>query len=200
MKLQDKIFTLLNIFLNLVKRLKKNTVMALGVLSYPKLKKEDFDTIQKYRKEHDELYFSIVRPHFSFVFPITGIRKQRFIAEVIEKSNGMKSFEFEIKCATINKDAFIDYYHLLLLPEIGYSNIIKLHDRLYSHLFFRELRMDIDFIPHMGIANSKDRYKVKSWVDNWNKKDFSISGMIDSLTVVDYTNNILTDLHEVSLD
>lgn len=173
--------------------------MALGVLAYPKISLSNFNDIQAFRKAHDELYFSIVYPHFAFVFPMTSINKKQFIEEVSEQAKGVKKIEFEIRCATINKDAFLDYYHVLLVPDKGYSDVVKLHDKLYSEVFFNELILEIDFIPHIGIANSKDKYEVKNWVDQWNAKEFSISGTIESLTVIDYTNNILKDLKHIKL-
>jgi hypothetical protein len=130
--------------------------MSLAVASYPKLTDNDYKDVQHFRKEHDRLYYSVTQPHFSFVFPLEGIEKGRFIDEVYKKSNGCGKIQFEIRCATVNKDAVIQYYHLLLVPDEGYSRMVKLHDRLYSGLFFEHLRLDIDFIPHMGIANSKD--------------------------------------------
>lgn len=173
--------------------------MALGVCSYPKLRSNDYEIIQNFRKLHDELYYTIAEPHISFVFPIYEIEKETFFDEVIEKSQGAKKINFEIKCTTVNKDAVLDYYHLLLVPDKGFSDVVKLHDRLYSGIFFNYLRLDIDFIPHMGIANSKDKYKVKRWSDEWNQKEFIIKGTIDSLTIVDLTNNILKDLEKVKL-
>ncbi len=173
--------------------------MAYGVCAYPRLKRKDFKLIQDYRKENDKLYYSIVQPHFSFVFPVTRIKSKQFVSEILNKSKGFKYIDFEIRCAVINKDAFIDYYHLFLIPDKGYSDIVKLHDKLYSGILFNELRLDIDFIPHIGIANSKDKYKVKKWFDNWNKIDLSIKGTIDKLTVVDYTNSILTNMNEIKL-
>lgn len=174
--------------------------MALGVGAYPRLKNVDYKLIQDFRREYDELYYSIAEPHFAFVFPIEEVEKAQFIREIYDKSKGFKQIDFEIKCATINKDAFLDYYHLLLVPDRGYSKVVKLHDRLYSDKLFRFLRLDIDFIPHIGIANSPDRFKVKKWADNWNQKEFSITGIVDSLTIVDYTNKILTDLEEIKLE
>lgn len=173
--------------------------MALGVLAYPRLENIDYETIQQFRKINDELYYSIVEPHFAFVFPISSISKKQFIEEVTNKAKEFKPFDFEVKCTTVNKDSFIDYFHLLLVPDKGYSNIVRIHDKLYSDLFFTELRLDIDFIPHMGIANSKDKLKVKEWADNWNKDEFSIKGTIDALTIIDYTGNTLTNIKEVKL-
>jgi hypothetical protein len=175
--------------------------MALAVCAYPVLKPWDYKLIQDFRKINDALFYSIAEPHFPFVFPVDDdkINKEQFITEIIDKSNAVSQISFEIRCAMVNKDALLDYYHLLLVPEKGYSKIVKLHDKLYSDLLFQKLRLDIDFIPHMGIANSKDKYLVKNWADIWNQKDFSMNGRINSLTIVDYSNNTLTDLHKIKL-
>ena len=173
--------------------------MALGICAYPKLTKSDYKIIQHFRKENDELYYLIAEPHFAFVFPIDKISKDQFINEIDDKTKGVESIDFEIKCTTVNKDIVLDYYHLLLVPDKGYSGIVKLHDKLYSELLLNYLRLDIDFIPHIGIANSKDKFKVKKWADDWNKNQFSINGTIDSLTIIDYTNNVLADLKTIKL-
>ena len=170
--------------------------MALAVCAYPVLSNKDYLGIQNFRKENDD-YYPIIEPHFSFVFPLEEIEKDEFIEEIEQKSDGFEKIYFEIRCATVNKDANLDIYHLLLVPDKGYSNIVKLHDMLYSDKLFNHLRLDIDFVPHMGIANSKDKYKVKKWADKWNAKDFLIAGSIESLMVVDYTDNVLTDIKEI---
>lgn len=172
----------------------------LGVLAYPGLKDKDFQLIQDFRKNHDELYYAVAEPHFAFVFPLNGIGEKRFIDEIILQSAGKKHIDFDIKCATINMDAFLDYYHLLLVPDIGYSDIVKLHDQLYSGSLAQKLRLDIDFIPHMGIGNSRDGHLVKKLVDAWNAFNFSIKGRIENLTIIRYTNNVLTNLEEIRLD
>jgi hypothetical protein len=173
--------------------------MALGVLAYPTLHDQDFELIQSFRKDHDELYYQVVHPHFAFVFPMDTCQKGEFLLEVAEKAQGFSPIHFNIRCATINKDSFLDYYHLLLVPDEGYSQVVKLHDSLYSGLFFPELRLDIDFIPHLGIANSKDKFLVKKWADQWNARDFTIKGSIDKLTVIEYDGKKLIDLKDISL-
>ena len=173
--------------------------MALGVLSYPVLSKADYRRIWEFRKENDELYFSVAEPHFAFVFSVFNIDRETFIAEIKGKAKGFRPFEFEIKCAMVNKDAFLDCFHILLVPDKGYSSIVKLHDKLYSGILFKEQRLDIDFIPHIGIGNSPDKYTVKSWVDQWNGREFSIKGEIITLTIVDYIDGILSDIVEIKL-
>lgn len=173
--------------------------MAYLVLAYPELRNEDFEQIQNYRKHFDELFFRVVNPHFTIVFPVFDVSKEEFINEVKQKSKDVNKFDFTIRCANINKDAFSDYFHTFLVPDEGYSNVVKLHDILYSGKLKDNLRLDLDFVPHIGIGNSKDKFSCKKMVDEWNRKEFSISGKINYLTIVNYENNKVTKVHEIEL-
>lgn len=173
--------------------------MAYLVLAYPVLTSDDFESIQNYRKDHDELYYKIVDPHFTIVFPVFDISEEVFVKEIKDKSANITKFKFVIRCSTINKDAFSDYFHTFLVPDEGYSSIVKLHDMLYSDKLKNDLRLDLDFVPHIGIGNSKDKYSCKKMVDEWNEKDFSISGTITHLTLVKYENNEVTNLEVIEL-
>ncbi len=62
--------------------------------------------VQSYRKDNDDLFFNIVNPHFTIVFPVFDISEEEFTGEVKNKSANSVKFDFVIRCATINKDAF----------------------------------------------------------------------------------------------
>lgn len=174
--------------------------MALLVLAYPQLITNDFDKIQSYRKANDELYFKVVQPHFTIVFPVFDVLEDELVEEVREKASHWSRFNFTIRCATINKDAFSEYFHTFLVPDEGYSQIVKLHDKLYSNKLKDNLRLDIDFVPHIGIGNSIDKFACKKMVDEWNGQEFSISGSITHLTVVKYENDTVTKIEEIELN
>jgi hypothetical protein len=173
--------------------------MAYLVIAYPALAKEDFDKIQHYREQYDALYFNVVEPHFTIVFPVSDVSEDELIREVRDKATNLTKFGFAIRCATINKDTFSDYFHTFLVPDEGFSNIVKLHDKLYSDQLKDNLRLDIDFIPHIGIGNAKDKFLCKKMVDDWNAKEFSIVGTITHLTVVKYENDRVTKIEDIEL-
>jgi len=173
--------------------------MAFALISYPDINKENYQLIDNYRKTNDEWLYGIIKPHFSFVFPVFDFSGEDFINEIIQLTEDSKRFDFVIRCCTINKDSFSDYYHALLVPDEGYSKIVKLHDKLYSKKLKDNLRLDIDFIPHMGIGTSKDKFKCKQMVDEWNGKEFEIKGIISTLTIVEYKDDIITNLRDIIL-
>ena len=75
---------------------------------------------------------------------------------------------------------------------------MKLHDKLYSDKLKDNLRLDLDFIPLIGIGNSQDRYKCKKMVDEWNKEEFSYL-TISRLKIVSYENDVVTTIEEIKL-
>lgn len=173
--------------------------MALLVLAYPNWTSNHIEQIQDFRAHHDELFYEIVEPHFTVVFPVTDISQEAFIDEIKDKSAHLSKFDFVLRCATINKDAFSDYFHAFLVPDEGYSRFVRLHDKLYSEKLKSNLYLDIDYIPHVGIGNSKDKYLCKKMVDTWNEKEFSIYGSISKLSVVRYENNTVTKIEDIEL-
>lgn len=173
--------------------------MSYLLLAYPKLSEESFKFIQDYRKINDFKYFNVVKPHFTIVFSTSNFSEDNFIEEVVKQAHGFKKFDFKIKCATINQDDTRTFYHEFLVPDQGYSNVVKLHDKLYSGKFFDNLRFDIDYIPHIGIGNSEDVFVCKKNVDGLNSKNLSIGGLVSVLDIVKYENNTITTLKTVEL-
>lgn len=173
--------------------------MALLVLAYPKISNEDYSFIQEIRRNHDELYFSFVEPHFTLVFPVSSISEQEFIEEVKQRAEGFSSIPFELKCAVVNKDSFINYYHTFLVPDTGFSSMVKLHDKLYSGKLQKELRLDIQFLPHLGIASSESPERCKLICDDINAEDISIQGEIDYLDIVSFDKQSLLPLESIPL-
>lgn len=173
--------------------------MALLVLAYPEISKNDYDWIQDFRKHQDELYYQIVDSHFTLVFPVFDWSIDPFVTEIEKQSQTFEPFGFCIRCATLNKDAFGDYYHTFLVPDEGYSRLVKMHDKLYADKLFSNRRLDIDFIPHIGIGNSKDPLKCNEMANSWNEQEFEIRGRIAVLDIVQYEDNKVQTLQRIAL-
>lgn len=172
--------------------------MSYLVIAYPELQQSDLDWIQDYRKQHDK-QFSLVKPHVTLVFAIQDLDKDGFLNEVKQKVSGLKPFDFDLKVATINQDDSGNYYHEFLVPDTGYSNIVKLHDKLYSGLFAPYLRFDVDFIPHISIGDSEDAQTSKKRVDELNAQGVSIHGRISSVDVIELANGAVTTVEKIGL-
>lgn len=173
--------------------------MAYLVVAYPKLEQTDFNWIQTYREQNDSRYFSVIKPHFTLVFAIHDMSKEDFVNEVKNRIAGTKPFDFEIKVATINQNDDSKYYHEFLVPDTGYSNIVKIHDKLYTDLFARHLRYDIDFIPHIGIGNSDEVQLSKQRIDELNARGLFIAGTVDSIDIIEFTDGKVIPIETLEL-
>jgi hypothetical protein len=173
--------------------------MALLVLAYPQIEKNDYDWIQKFRAKHDERYFNIVDPHFTLVFPVFNADESQFIDHTKSVAKKFKEFYFVLRCAQIVKDSFSDYTDVFLVPEEGYRIFVKLHDSLYTDILEPELRLDIPFIPHLGLANSLDPKHCKELADKINNTGIEVVGAISKLDVVQYENNKIKTISAIWL-
>ena len=106
--------------------------MSLLAISYPELEPKDFDWIQSIRAEHDELQFELVKPHITLVFATEKIGQSELINHVREVCEEALAIRFVMSRAIVIKDYFGDYWHVLMVAAKGYSEIVKLHDHLYT--------------------------------------------------------------------
>ncbi len=173
--------------------------MANLVLAFPELSVHDFNIIQEFRKINDESRWKIVKPHFTLVFPLNNISQEEFISEITSKSSNFTQFNFQIRFAAINKDAFNDYFYIFLVPDEGHSQLVKIHDTLYSGLLRNHLHLDIDYIPHITIGGSPDRFRIKNLADLWNCKEIIIDGRVNNLTIVKFENNLIQELKVIEM-
>lgn len=173
--------------------------MSLLALAYPKISQKDYQWIQEFREENDELNHGVMEPHFTLVFPVFNQRPETFIEEIKSRAADHSNIDFALRCAIMDKDAFTPYWHVYLVPDEGYSQIIKLHDNLYSGKLADELRLDLPFIPHVGIANSVEKWTCKELVDQINYSDMEIKGTIQEIDVVEYHEERVETMEKIKL-
>jgi 2'-5' RNA ligase len=142
--------------------------MALLVLAYPSLSRRDYEWMQAIRADHDQLYFSVVDPHFTLVFPVSNVAEPEFLRHVERQASGVRSFPFVTRSAVVVKDTLSPYSYVFLVPDEGNSSVVKLHDRLYTDVLRPELRLDLPFMPHIGVATSLDPEACKRVADELN--------------------------------
>ena len=170
----------------------------LAVVHYPGFKEAGYLWIDAYRKQHDH-YYHLIDEHFSLVFPVYDMEEAEFIEEVKTCAEGFAKFDYRIKCAIRSNDLTNEYWHVLLVPDEGFSEVVKLHSALYSGRLRKYERLDLDFIPHVGLANSTDPEACKRMLDEVNAMDFDIRGTIDRLDIIQCKDNKISTLAEVDL-
>lgn len=168
------------------------------VVNYPTISTNDFEWIQDIRQQEDKLNFNAIDPHFTFVFPV-AIDRETLTSHVQELIQDIQPFEFTLRCAVLCNDVFSKYIHVFLVPDEGYSHIVKLHDRLYTGIIADKLLLDIPFIPHIGIANSLNPHHCKQLVDLLNRQQFEIRGRIDRLDIISSQGDLIEAVKSLDL-
>ena len=83
---------------------------------------------------------------------------------------------------------------MFFVPDEGYGQISKLHDRLYRGILKQHLRLDIPYVPHIAIATNNDAQRIKALCDELNSDGVAIQGQIDAMTVCSYDGSKITDV------
>ncbi len=89
--------------------------------------------------------------------------------------------------------------HLFLVPDQGYSTLVKLHDTLYSGILAQTLRLDVPFIPHITVGAHSDPQVCKQAADKINHQDICIRGHIDAVNILTYENNSVATIKQIGL-
>jgi 2'-5' RNA ligase len=171
----------------------------LVVIAYPELSPRDYARIQEIRAGHDELYFKLVEPHITLVFPTEALDEKQLVSHVRAAASSTAAVDFVLRCATVWDDAHQPYWHVFLIPEEGFSAVVHLHDRLYRSALASELRLDIPFVPHMGIATSRDPHACKTLADLINSDGVAIPGRIKRLEVAALETDRVRTIEKVEL-
>ncbi|MEI8073080.1 MAG: 2'-5' RNA ligase family protein [Candidatus Saccharibacteria bacterium] len=173
--------------------------MSLVVIAYPKISQADLDWVQSVRKEKDKLNYMVIEPHFTFVFPVANVDEQEFISHVREKAKDAKAITFTLNKTKVVKDSFNEYWHTFLVPSEGYDEIVKLHDLLYTGSLQKELRLDIPFVPHVGIGSDVDPEKMKQLEEELKAKGLHISGVVDELAIASFDGKSVKTISTIQL-
>lgn len=169
------------------------------VIAYPVLSRADHDWIQAYRRANDARYFAVVDPHFTLVFPLADLAREVFVAEAKRRARGLNRFDFALRAATISRDDSGGCFHEFLVPDEGNSDLIRMHDRLYSGVFAPHLRFDLDFVPHLGIGNADTAMESKARIDRLNHAGVDIRGTVETLDVVAYDGASVRTIETIDL-
>jgi len=158
--------------------------MRIAIVAYPQMAREDEEWISAIQKRHNELGQSILPPHFTLVFPLAGISEEAIAEHIGRAAARCKSVAFVLRCAIFLTDDSSDKHFVVLVPDEGFSGIVKLHDRLYTGILEPSLRLDIPYVPHITIGYSMNARACKEICDALNREEFEIKGSVSRLDLV----------------
>ncbi len=102
--------------------------------------------INYFRQKYDP--YLIIDPHFTLIFPIPDtIDKEKLIKHIQKVIKTQKPFCIHISGLEKSWDNWL----FLVLKE-GKSEMIRIHDKLYTGVLQKFLRKDIEYIPHIAIG------------------------------------------------
>jgi 2'-5' RNA ligase len=156
----------------------------------------DREWIAAIRRRYPELGHSVVPPHVTLVFPTADISREALQTHLAAQTAGWPVIPFTIRCALPVKDVSGPNTHVLLVPDEGFSSVVRLHDRLYTGPLAPILRLDIPFIPHITVGYSRDMSFCKTVADALNAQPFALAGTLPCLSLLRLENGQAETLAE----
>lgn len=171
--------------------------MSLVLIAEPELESRDRGWVEAHRAAHDP-HFSIVPPHFTLIFPGNSAEAP-LLAHVREATQGLGPIRFVLRSALVVKDALSPLTHVFLVPDEGFGQIVRLHDRLYTGALSKSLRLDIPYIPHIAIGAFEEPSDAKTLADDINTAPLAIIGTLRELLLAAWDGATLTPRARVAL-
>lgn len=173
--------------------------MSYLVLAYPVFKDKDLAWIQAIRKENDR-NFKLVKPHFTLIFETTGIPEKEFIRHTMTISGKTKPIKITIKGATMVYGPLEPTWYTFLIPDEGNYRINRLHDSLYSGILAEKRIWKITYKPHITVGHFDKEEDCRKLVNEINRKEVKIEGVVNSIDVVEYDNNEIRMIEKFNLE
>lgn len=169
------------------------------VVSYPELAEADLRQVGAWRAQFSELEYSVVSPHFTLVFPLEGGDPAALTAHLEDVAAVTPAFPVELRCALVVDDVTTLLTHVFLVPDAGFSAVVRLHDRLYTGLLAPYLRLDVPFIPHVTLGYSTRVAVCKQAADAINAQPFAFTGWVKTLDLLAVDPADMREVARVSL-
>lgn len=155
--------------------------------------------IDDFRREHADLRYAPIPPHVTVVFPLEGIDAADLIAHVEQIAAALPPIHMAIRCCIPYHDPLSGQAQLFLVPDEGFSGIVRLHDALYTGRLADHLRLDVPFIPHITVGALDDLSACKRLADAINRQPFLLSAKIGQLSVLSIAGNHIQTTAQVQL-
>ena len=172
--------------------------MSLVAIGYPELEPGGFEMIQSIRRKYDP-HLTLLDPHVTLVFDVESIDLDTLVAHLQPIISATPAISFVMRCVSVVKSVNDDIWFLLMVPDEGYSEIIRLHDDLYRDILREHLRLDIPFIPHITVGIFDDGESCKAAADKINRDRFEIHGRLGAVDVALYSDDRIETLRRISL-
>ena len=167
----------------------------LVIFSKLSIQSRDRSWIESFRRIHDPQH-AFVEPHFTFVFPFTGIPVEDVVAHAQDVANATQVIAFRLSRAAVVDDPFSSHSHVFLLPTDGAEELRGLHARLYTGVLAPKLHPTVSFQPHVTVGAFERREDAERAVASL--QTFDIRGALDAIQLADFDGKSVTELRRLS--
>jgi len=150
-------------------------------VAFPDIAAAQRQWIQEVRREHDP-NFGVVDPHFTLVFSVRDMDEAAYLGHIGSIARGARPIRFHCRHAMLGADDIDGTAHVYLVPSEGHAEIYLLHEALYRGLLQPHHRLEIPYIPHIGVAATKDFQQAKRLCDRLNAGGIAVEGTLVALT------------------
>ncbi len=170
----------------------------LYTLAFPKLDQPNQSWVNRIREQNDP-DFQKVRPHFTLMFDCADIPVDAYVQHVENIAKASKAFRFHARRISLGVDYFGTSGYAFLVPDEGHSNLLAHHDHLYAGPLSTYLALNLPYIPHITLGKCRSLSDAIAFCDELNGEIISISGIIDTITVVEEMGDSIKKLDHFSL-
>lgn len=138
-------------------------------------------------------------PYFTLVFGNLDLELATFTKAVQANVKDIHAIRFRLRSALVVPEPTVRRFHVFLIPDEGFSAILRLHDALHAGPIKAALRRDSPYLPHITVATTSDYDTARNLAFSLNQGVIDIHGHIDALQVESRTGEVIKPVAEVSL-
>jgi len=159
--------------------------MSLAVLGKPRLKAADAAWITALRDRHGRaLTAPEIGPHVTLVFPTDATDATTATGHVAMIAGETPPLALAFRCALPVPDPDSGDTFIYLVPDEGFSALVRLHDRLYSGPFAEARRLDLAYMPHVTLARIAESKLARALADDLNGQEPEIHARLETIELV----------------
>lgn len=157
--------------------------MSLCVVAFPDTAEADAIWLQSIRAKYDP-QFDEINPHITLLLPSKSIALPELEEHVKNAVLEMGAFDVVFRCVLPYRDPLGSRVHLFLVPDVGLSDVVRLHDRICERAYPGQPRVKFPFIPHVTIGAFDDGSECRRVADLLNSQRFEIAAQVCTVSIV----------------
>lgn len=142
--------------------------------------------IHGFRAQHDPKA-NLVAPHMTLVFPQNLLPPTELENHAEQVVATLPKFKVHLRSALVIPEdtKSTQANHIFLVPDEGFTDIVHLHDLLYSTKLKTTLRSDLPFVPHLTIGSDLPLEDAEELVEGLLGKGIDLEFSVGRLHVVE---------------